>query len=75
MLFVCNVYSDNKQKVLAQSLRVDEARNSNIVSCMRRIGNIGLICECMLLFLLLLHIKQITKILLLNINTKKIFLI
>ena len=78
--------------MLARSFRVDEARDSNVVSCMRRIGNVhlivlvwifnsnvllilaikikacthklkfgnvGLICECMLLVLSLLHIKQI----------------
>ena len=43
ILFVCNVYSDNKQRVLTRSLTVDEASDSDVVSCMRRIGNVNLI--------------------------------
>ena len=45
--------------VKPSSLPVDETRDSNVVSCMGRIGNIGLISECMLLFLSPLHVKQI----------------
>ena len=41
-LFVTYILIIN-QRVLARSLRIDEARDSNVVSCMRHIGNINFI--------------------------------